>query len=146
MPSKFVKRTVSLAIHRDADDSMVLLVRRPEGDDEFPGMWGLPDASCRHRETLEEAASRIGKEKLGAGVTLGREIASGVQERVEYTIEMRLFEASISARPNLPPRSEDKDSVTLYTDWRWDDPEELAESAKIGSLCSRLLLESRRGE
>ena len=81
MPKNIPKISVSLAIHRVGDNSRVLVVRRPDDDDEFPGMWGLPAASCRDGETLEEAAHRVGVDKLGVRLTLTRELASGVQER-----------------------------------------------------------------
>ena len=140
------KCSVSLAIHRVGDNSKVLVVRRPDDDDEFPGMWGLPAASCWDGETLEEAAHRVGVDKLGVCLTLARELASGVQERNEYTIEMTLFEATLDSRPVLPLSTEGDAGVTLYADWRWGEPKELATSADSGSLCSRLLLESLSDE
>ena len=146
MPKNIQKISVSLAIHRIGDNSKVLVVLRPDDDDEFPGMWGLPAASCRDEETLEEAAHRVGVDKLGVCLTLSRELASGVQERNEYTIEMTLFEATLNGEPVLPLNTEGDAGVTLYADWRWGEPEELATSADSGSLCSQLLLESLSDE
>ena len=134
------KRSVALAIQPRHDGSRVLIVQRPEDDDEFPGAWGLPAATCIGPETLEAAALRIGQRKLGAKIRLGRIIGIGSQDRDDYFIEMHLFEARLFGQnPNLAvdPNSSD---LTLYTAWRWGTPKDLLNSAKAGSLCSQLLL------
>ena len=136
------KRSVALAIRPQYDGSRVLLVRRPDDDDEFPGAWGLPAATCIGPETLEEAAQRIGQGKLGVEVRLGEVIGFGVQDRDDYVIEMHLFEARLhGTAPTLvvEPRGS---GLTHYTSWRWGEPSDLVESAGMGSLCGRLLLEA----
>lgn len=136
------KRSVALAIRLQGDESGVLLVRRPMDDDEFPGAWGLPAATCVGSETLEEAARRIGEGKLGVEVRLGKVIGVGVQDRGDYVIEMHLFEASLERRaPNLAVDATGS-GLTHYTSWWWGEPSDLVESAGIGSLCSRLLLDA----
>ena len=144
---KPVKKSVSLAVSQsaeagDAADPKVLLVLRPDGDQDFPGMWGLPAGSLVPGETLEQAAERVGRQKLGAALVLGSALGSGRQERPEYTLEMWLFPAVlIGGLPALPhPLS--GSGVTFYVDWRWGRPEELSGAASSGSLCSQLLLQS----
>ena len=136
------KRSVALAIRRQYDQSMVLLVRRPDDDDEFPGAWGLPAATCVEHESLEEAGLRIGQGKLGVDVRLGKVIGDGMQDRDDYVIEMHLFEALLHGR--FPTLVVDKggSGLTHYTSWRWGEPSDLVESAAMGSLCSRLLLDA----
>jgi 8-oxo-dGTP diphosphatase len=137
-----LKHSVALAIRDRNHSSRVLLVRRPESDDEFPGMWGLPAASCQLGETLDVAARRIGLQKLGAEIELGRALGCGTQERAAYTIQMTLYEAWLEdSEPHLPAPSEEG-GVTIYTGWRWGEPSEIRESAKHGSLCSQLMLEN----
>lgn len=139
------KLSAALSVRSQDDPSRVLLVRRPENDAEFSGMWGLPAASCRTGETTQDAARRIGIQKLGVAVRLGRRLATGTQERDAYVIQMSLYEAWLEdAVPILPDSHESAENVTLYTAWRWADPSDLAKSAARGSLCSRLLLESLR--
>ena len=136
------KRSVALAVHPQDDGSRVLLVRRPDDDDDFPGAWGLPAATCIAPETLEDAARRIGQFKLGVDVQLGRVIGSGVQERDDYVIEMHLFEAWLDGMdPKLAVDSEDS-GLTYYASWRWGKSSDLVESACMGSLCSRVLLDA----
>jgi 8-oxo-dGTP diphosphatase len=136
------KHSVALAIRNRDEPSKVLLVRRPDTDEEFPGMWGLPAASCRLGETAEDAAQRTANQKLGAKLRLGRKLASGKQERADYTIEMSLYEAWLgSNEPELPSNKGHSTGTTLYTDWRWGHSSELEDSARRGSLCSRLLLD-----
>jgi ADP-ribose pyrophosphatase YjhB (NUDIX family) len=134
-----IKRSVAIAVVRRGEPRKVLLVRRPDDDEELPGIWGLPAASCRTGETLEAAARRIGPLKLGAGIVLGRQLASGKQVRARYILEMSLFSATLDqAAPSLRKGR----AVTMYADWRWGDPRELADSARLGSLCSQLLMET----
>ncbi len=137
------KHSVALAIRSEARPGKVLFVRRPDDDAEFPGMWGLPAASCRLGETHEDAALRVGDQKLGARLVLGERLARGRQRRGEYLLLMSLYEARLEeGEPQLQTAGE-SEGVTLYTDWRWGNPDELLESAAQGSLCSQLLLENR---
>ena len=46
----------------------LLLVRRPDDDDDLPGVWGLPAASLAEGESEEDAVRRAGREKLGVEV------------------------------------------------------------------------------
>ena len=65
--SKPKKRSVALVVVEEDDPSKVLLVWRPEDDEEFPGMWGLPAGSLRSNETYEEVARRIGTQSWVSG-------------------------------------------------------------------------------
>ena len=142
---KLIKQSVALAVGQRNAPSSVLLVRRPDDDEEFPGMWGLPAASCRPGEAIQEAAQRIGVQKLGGGVKLGPRLGLGRQDRAGYTLAMSLYAATLDrACPNLAPAQGRGREVTLYAAWRWGDPRELADSARQGSLCSRLLIDSLR--
>ena len=143
---KPVKRSVDLAMTNQGDLSQVLLVLRPDDDDEFPGMWGLPAASMKPREKLEDVVRRIGTQKLGVDLNLGPQLGFGTQERPEYVLEMTLLRAiperhtgGISV-DSLAPKDVNLD-VTLYADWRWGDPMELEAAASDGSLCIKLLLD-----
>ena len=138
-----IKRSVALAVAQPGEPRKVLLVCRPEDDEELPGMLGLPAASCRTGETYEAAARRIGPQKLGTGITLGERLATGTQVRAGYTLEMSLYSATLNqAAPSLRSGRGTSQAVTRYVAWRWGDPSELADSARRGSLCCRLLLET----
>lgn len=136
------KRSVALAVRPQDDASGVLLVRRPDDDDEFPGAWGLPAATCIGPETLEDAARRIGRDKLGVEIRLCKVLGQGVQDRANYVIEMHLFEAWLDGTaPTLAVDSQGS-GLTYYASLRWGEPSELVDSACMGSLCSRLLLDA----
>ena len=140
--SKPTKRSVALAVVKENDRSKVLLVRRPEDDEEFPGMWGLPAASHGFDETCEDVVRPIGVQKLGVEVTIGDRMASGRQERGGYVLTMCLYNASLDgAVPVLPLAEIGTRGVTQYTGWRWGEQWELEDSARRGSLCSQLLLD-----
>ena len=135
-----VQCAVALVVHCPDDAGLLLAVRRPEDDAELPGLWGLPAATLREDETVEDAARRIGEMKLGADVEPGEVVARGSQQRPAYLLEMALLTAKLrdpDSRPRLlaPPALS-----TAYADWRWARPDILAEAARRGSLCCRLLL------
>jgi hypothetical protein len=110
----------------------LLLVRRPDDDDDLPGVWGLPAVSLAAGESEEEAVRRAGRDKLGVELE--------PVERVGREQTMTDWEARIvSGRPAVPqPRPH-----TQYTDLRFGDPSELVPAAREGSLCCRVLLRAR---
>jgi len=119
-----VKRSVAVLIR---SDRQVLTLRRPDDDDELPGVWGLPAGSYRGGETQSELVRRIGDEKLGVTLEGGQILASGRQDRASYVLEMDLVEARMMQTPS---RGE----------WKWDDPEVLKPGRHAGSLCCDLAL------
>ncbi|HUG39171.1 MAG TPA: NUDIX domain-containing protein [Longimicrobiales bacterium] len=132
------KRSVSLAIHR-LRTAEVLLVQRPEDDEELPLVWGLPAASLGPGEGWEEAVRRAGRDKLGVVVEPEGVLRGGVLDRPSYRLEMRLYGARIAAgEPAVP---QDVTGVTQYRAWRWGPASELTAAAGRGSLCSRLYLD-----
>jgi 8-oxo-dGTP diphosphatase len=132
-----VKRSVALAI-RSPDGDRILLVRRPADDPELPGVWGLPAASLAEGESWEDAVLRAAHSKLGLEVQVTGVLNRGVQRRPQYTLEMRLYEALITA--GEPALTRTDSAVTQYSDWRWATPDELRPAAELGSFCSRLML------
>jgi 8-oxo-dGTP diphosphatase len=122
-----VKRSISLVIR--GDDGSVLLVRRPDDDESFPGAWGLPAVSLAPGESEEQAIARAGRTKLGVEVEAPRLVGEDGG--------MRDFEVRIaSGDPSVPQPFEG----TQYRELRWGDPRELAPAAARGSRCSRVLL------
>lgn len=132
------KRSVSVLV-RGPHGSRLLAVRRPEDDEELPGVWGLPAASLRADEAWTDAAARIGPEKLGVGLEVGDALREGGADRDGYRLRMRLYEAAIAG--GVPDVPQDAAGVTQYVDWAWARPARLREPALRGSLCSRLCLD-----
>lgn len=134
------RRAVSVLV-LGAGGAELLAVRRPDDDEELPGLWGLPAVSLRPGEAWEDAARRAGREKLGVELTGLRSLEEGTVERPGGRLRMRLFGARIAAgRPDVArPRATD-DAATRYVAWGWSPPERLEEAARRGSLCSRLCL------
>lgn len=134
-----VKRSVALVIRRAPDDPRVLLVQRPPDDEDLPDTWGLPAGSLRPGESWTEAVARSAREKLGLEVEVGALLNGGRLTRQGYVLEMRLYEARITAgaaRVDQPVRG-----VTRYVEWKWGERSELLPASQRGSLCSRLFLE-----
>jgi hypothetical protein len=116
------------------------MVQRPADDEDLPNAWGLPAASLRGDETWVDAAKRIGKEKLGVDLTVGTELQHGNVQRKKYTLEMKLFEASMRGVPLVPQTEK---TVTQYQDWKWGSAKDLEPAAERGSLCCILFLRTR---
>jgi 8-oxo-dGTP pyrophosphatase MutT (NUDIX family) len=134
---KPLKQSISLVIEGPRG---LLLVRRPDDDEELPGLWGLPAASLEEGETEEAAVRRAGRAKLGVEVRELRPVGEATGERLAYRIRMRDWEAEIvSGNPAVPQPG----PGTQYDELRWGDATELAPAARAGSLCCRILLDSR---
>lgn len=137
--AKPVRRSVSVAVRSADAPGRVLLVQRPSDDEDLPDAWGLPAASLLPGESWEDAVRRAGRGKLGVELEVGAVLNRGTTEREGYTLEMRLYEATLAGgEPRVP---QDDPSVTQYQDWRWGEAAELRPAAERGSLCSRLFLE-----
>jgi 8-oxo-dGTP diphosphatase len=115
----------------DGPDGL-LLVRRPEGDESFPGAWGLPAASLAEGESEEDAVRRAGREKLGVEVSPVHAVG---QDGTMTDWAARI----VAGRPSVPQDGRG----TQYTELRWGDARELVPAARQGSLCSRALLRAR---
>jgi 8-oxo-dGTP diphosphatase len=125
-----VKHSVAVVIRRGDE---VLCIRRPDNDDELPGVWGLPAGTIRGAETVKDVIARIGREKLGVELGPLRLLASGAQDRSRYRLEMELWEVSISV----------SDDQITYPVWKWGSVEILVPGMEAGSLCCRLAVESK---
>ena len=121
------KHSVAVLISRGDE---VLAIRRPDDDEELPGVWGLPAGTIRRPETTGELIQRIGRDKLGVRLTPLRKLASGFADRPKYRLEMDLWEVSMEGTPTYP-------------EWRWASPELLRPGMDAGSLCCRLAVENK---
>lgn len=110
----------------------LLLVRRPDDDEDLPGVWGLPAVSLGPGESEEDAVRRAGRDKLGVELE--------PLERVGREGTMTDWHARIRAgEPQVPQPG----PHTQYTELRWGEPAELVPAAREGSLCCRVLLRDR---
>lgn len=131
-----IKRSVALAIMHG---EQLLVVQRPDDDEDLPNAWGLPAASLREGESWPDAARRAGRDKLGVELEIERELNRGSLARKHYTLEMRLFLARISAGTPSTPQADV--NVTQYQAWKWGTADDIRPAAERGSLCSRLYLD-----
>lgn len=136
-----MKKAVALVIWKDSEKQEKLLgVKRPEDDEDHPGMWGFPATSVNQGESWEDAVHRAAEEKLGVEVEIVGELSVGDQKREEFDIRLKNYEVRITdGEPSVPQPN----SGTQYVDWRWMRPEEFKKTAETGSLCTSLLLDSR---
>jgi 8-oxo-dGTP diphosphatase len=110
----------------------LLLVRRPDDDEDLPGVWGLPAVSLATTESEEDGVRRAGREKLGVRVR--------ALEPIGTDGPMTDFRAEIVTGEPAVPQSGPN---TQYAELRWGEPGDLVPAARQGSLCSRVLLRSR---
>ena len=136
---KPVKQSVAVAVYAPGERGKLLIVQRPPEDEELPNAWGLPAASLRPGESIEDAVRRLGADKLGVSLRPLHEMQRGSIERPGYTLQMRLFEAEIDNGELTVPQ--EVAGVTQYTSWKWGAPDDLRPAAQRGSLCCRLFLD-----
>lgn len=120
-----VKHSVAVVVRRGPQ---LLMLRRPDDDDELPGVWGLPAGSLGAGETSADVVQRVGNQKLGVDLEAGQVLASGRQDRGSYILEMDLIAAGMT---DTPTRGE----------WKWAEPDVLEPGRRSGSLCCGLALE-----
>ena len=120
--SKPAKHSIAVVVRKG---NQILSIRRPEDDDELPGIWGLPAATCQSGESAEDVIGRIGRIKLGVELTPLSILAQGKQDRPAYILEMELWEARIQGTPT-------------HREWKWVSLEALRPGAAQGSLCCEL--------
>jgi ADP-ribose pyrophosphatase YjhB (NUDIX family) len=134
-----MKQSVAVVIRRE-NDRRFLAVRRPDDDDDLPGIWGLPAASLRSGETLAEAAARVGREKLGVELRVGRTIGEPAADRARG---LRLTDIEATIVVGEPDVTRATSDATRYVAQRWvDDVEILRDGATRGSLCCRILVDA----
>ena len=134
------KESVAIVIRKTDAPNEVLVVLRPDDDEDLPNVWGLPAASLRPGETWEDAVKRVGIEKLGVQVRVGEQLEHGAVERRNYRLQMRLYEAEIENGTPFVPQP-DK-AFTQYSKWKWGVAEDLRPAAQRGSLCCKLYLKT----
>ena len=135
-------RAIAVVISAPHDVNLVLSVRRPDDDEDLPGVWGLPATTVRKGEADPDAALRMGETKLSSGLTLRNLLSDGTQNRPDNKLYMRLYSGIMTdPEPTLPSNAE-PEGVTYYADWRWAPMSSLVEGAERGSLCCALALRS----
>jgi 8-oxo-dGTP diphosphatase len=122
-----LKHSIAIVVRQG---SQILAIRRPDDDDELPGIWGLPAGTFRDSETLDDLIRRIGSDKLGVSLRPVRKLAEGAQDRERYRLEMELWEAAMTGSPDISKR----------IPWKWTTLEGLKQGSEQGSLCCRLAL------
>ncbi len=135
-------RAIAVVISAPHDVNLVLSVRRPEDDDDLPGVWGLPATTVRKGEADWDAAQRLGETKLGSAVTLRNLLSDGTQNQPDNKLYMRLYSAVMDTPEPSLQSSAGEDGATYYADWRWAPMSSLVEGAERGSLCCALALRS----
>ena len=135
-------RAIAVVIPDPRDGALLLAVRRPDNDEELPGIWGLPATTVRPNESDADAAARLGEAKLGSTLTLGATLGEGTQDRASDELSMTLYAAALGTpEPSLPVNA-GGDGSTYYDGWRWAPVSALVEGAERGSLCCALALRS----
>src|SRR3989344_7727227 len=135
---KLIKDSVAFVIY-GSNRSNLLVVRRPFDDDSLPGMWGLPAGTLKEGESYSQCVLRAGREKLGVELKIVNEIGEDELDREDYFLHLIDYEATIIK--GIPSVRQYVEGVTQYTDFIWSSPDILTESARNGSLCSRIFLD-----
>ena len=137
---KEVKYAVFYIIKNPKNSSEILIVKRPEDDNDLPNMWGIPAGSVKENETYEEAIVRAGRNKLGVELKVGKFIDRGNLDRGGYILHGEEYEAEIVSGDIKVPQ--ENGEGTQYQDWKYGTHDDLIEAASKHSLCCNLYLKS----
>lgn len=131
----------SVAIALKNNKGEILAVRRPSHDDSLPNVWGLPAVTIRPSESPEEAAKRVGSEKLACTVEPVGFIGIKSAERKSFRLILMDIEAKVAT--GNPQVTASQTTATKYIEQKWtNDISVFKEAAQKGSLCSQILLDS----
>ena len=138
---KPTKESVAAVIRNET--GQFLIVKRDPDDptDKLAGVWGFPAATLKEGESEADALKRIGTSKLGVTLKPKQKIGDQEAERESFTLHLTDYEAEIIDGTPVVPQSDN--SVSQYVEWKFtNDPSELVPATKLGSLCSRVFLNS----
>ena len=135
------KEAVSLVITNN--QNQFLAVKRPnDPKDELAGLWGFPAVTLKEGESHQDAATRVGHQKLGVEIELGDKIGDNTHDRGTYILHLTDYQANVTR--GIPKAPQSDTSVTQYSECMYsDDPTILIPNARKGSQCTQLFLESR---
>jgi len=134
-----LKFAVSIIIYRNNEEFLV--TKRPETDNEFGSFWGLPASGFDpKKETPDQAAERVAREKLGCEVEILERIPLAfIQKRQGY--DLLLIDYICRLKSGEPDVKKANTTGTVYTGQKWTkDPSILKPIAENGSICAQLFL------
>lgn len=136
--SAVVKHSVAVVVR--SQDGMFLVVKRPDdAHDILAGVWGFPAITPVPGEDDRAAVVRTGRAKLGVELAAGAKVGERTADRGGYVLHLTEYEAAIvTGTPSVPQADT---SMTQYVDAHFtDDPGELSDAARAGSLCAQIFL------
>jgi ADP-ribose pyrophosphatase YjhB (NUDIX family) len=138
---KPVRCAVAAVLRHPGDERLFLAVRRPDSDEQLPGVWGLPAVTLAPGELPEAGLRRIGREKLGTEVEPVRFVGIRSRDRGDYELILMDIEARLTGPE--PAVADAPTRATRYVDQRWTgDLLLLRDAARMGSVCSQVMLEA----
>ena len=131
-----IKKAVAYYIKNENGDFTA--VKRLNSDESLPGVWGLPAASLREKETFRMAVQRGAREKLGMEILKMKFVGEMEIARENYDLHLREYQIlEYENEPNL------QQEQTFYAQFKWQKNSKiLREAAEKGSLCSRIFLKN----
>lgn len=137
---EYNEEAVSLVI-TDNDNNFLAVKRADDPSDDLAGVWGFPAVSLKKNESHQDAALRVGRQKLGVDIELGEKIGKSTHDRKTYVLRLTDYKAKIIKGTPVAPQSDM--SVIQYDGCKFtNDPTVLFEAARKGSQCTQLFLES----
>jgi ADP-ribose pyrophosphatase YjhB (NUDIX family) len=140
--NKDFRKAISLVFW---DKEKVLVLRRSELKESFPGAWSIPSTYIHSDETLQETANRLAKRKLNIEDVVLSEVPLGISpivDRGEYDFVMTDYLVK-NYSGNITFNTEE------YTEMRWVTPVELLQLINVengGQMgeCTRVFLTSEQ--
>ena len=110
-------KTIEVAAALVFRDGRLLITQRPSGG-HLAGLWEFPGGKREPAESFEQALQRELMEELGIEVEVGELVESITHEYPEKSVHLRFFRCAWKRH---------EPQAIECADWRWIQPEELAE-------------------
>lgn len=124
-----IHHAVSVVIQNSNNETLFAL-RSPQASS-YPLTWSLPSHYVAGNETHEETIKRIGKNKLGVELEIGKLLNEGKSDRGNFTLFMHDYSVKII-------EGELKINNDYYTNIKWAEPIAQLNSMKVMGDCCRL--------
>lgn len=89
------KEAVSLVI-TDDNGNFLAVKRADDPTDDLANVWGFPAVSLKEGESHQQAALRVGRQKLGVDIELGEKIGDSTHDRGSYILHLTDYKAKIT--------------------------------------------------
>jgi isopentenyldiphosphate isomerase len=129
----------AVALYATNTEGAFLIVKRPDDDAKFPGLWSLAATHVRKDETVEAAVIRAARDKVGLEASIKRFVGEELQDRGSYLLHVAEHEIDIVGGVPQTLNADPLESKIVAVQWS-SEPMLPRKAADLGSACSIIFL------